>query len=131
MKRASKRHDLRLISEISVSPLVNLVLVLLFVFLLAAPLLKKDAVLALPPIPKEAATLAMAQDQTMTLNETAVSQEALPQELRALVSRQPETAVIVKLDGRLPVQNLVEVMAVLKAAGVRHTAVAPAVPKKS
>ena len=36
-----------------------------------------------------------------------------------------------ELDGRLPVQNLVEVMAVLKAAGVRHTAVAPAVPKKS
>ena len=40
MKRHSNRHQLRLITEISITPLMDLVLVLLFVFLLAAPLLK-------------------------------------------------------------------------------------------
>jgi biopolymer transport protein ExbD len=131
MKRASQRHQLRLISEISVTPLLNLVLVLLLVFLLAVPLLKKEAALTLPDAPPVTATLAMAPDQSIKLNDAAVPHEALLAELKKLIASQPDTGVIVQLDGRLPVQNLVEVMAVLKAAGVRRTAVAAAEPKKS
>jgi hypothetical protein len=49
MKRHSNRHQLRLITEISITPLLDLVLVLLFVFLLAAPLAESGQITACLP----------------------------------------------------------------------------------
>ena len=60
MKRHSNQRQLRLITEISITPLLDLVLVLLFVYLVAAPLLKAGkaapAATAVMPAPTNAPT---------------------------------------------------------------------------
>lgn len=129
MNRASNRHQLRLITQISVTPLLDLVLILLFVFVMTAPLLKKDAALAAPvPSPSEAPTLTV----TLALDiggavklegAAAIPSVQLPATLKKLVAEKPDAGVIVQTPPDLPVHKLVEVMTMLKEAGVKHTAV--------
>jgi biopolymer transport protein ExbD len=124
MKRISNRQTLRLINEISISPLLILLMVVPLVFVMAAPLLKKDKA-AVAPRPAASAVLAIAHDQTITLDGEVVQQKALLETLKQRVTHQPGLGVVVKIDHKLPVQNLVEVMSLLKSAGVALTAVAP------
>ncbi len=135
MKRHSNRHQLRLITEISLTPLMDLVLVLLFVFLLAAPLLKADkgmltaAVPAPPPLPASATsptetmTLQMNGDQSVTLNGAMLARADLPVSLKQLAQRKPGIGVEVRMHRDLPVQQLVETMQLLETAGIQKTAV--------
>ena len=129
MKRHSNRHQLRLITEISITPLLDLVLVLLFVFLLAAPLLKADKVLpaTAPPLkesaPAETMKLVMHRDQSVTLNGAMLAQADLPTALKQLAERRPGLGIEVRMHRDLPVQQLVQTMQVLNAAGIQQTAV--------
>lgn len=135
MKRHSNRHQLRLISEISLTPLLDLVLVLLFVFLLAAPLLKATheapaaAVVPPPPTttvtepPAQAMTLLVNKDQSVTLNGAMLARADLPASLKQLARQYPGLGIEVRMHHQLPVQNLVETMQMLEAAGIQKTAV--------
>lgn len=131
MKRHSNTHQLRLVSEISITPLLDLVLVLLFVFLLAAPLLKADkdtpvpaapaaAVVTAPP---ESMTLVVHHDQSVTLNGAMLARADLPATLRQLALRRPGIGIEVRMHRDLPVQQLVETMQMLNTAGISKTAV--------
>jgi biopolymer transport protein ExbD len=134
MKRWSHRHQLRLINEISVTPLLDVVLVLMLVFMLTAPLLndgtKGALVLPLassptkPPAPKSVATLSMDKDQTVRLEGKPLAVADLGGELINLARARPETGVLVQMHRDLPVQALVELMDKLRAAGISRTAVA-------
>jgi hypothetical protein len=134
MKRWSHRHQLRLINEISVTPLLDVVLVLMLVFMLTAPLLndgtKGALVLPLassptkPPAPKSVATLSMDKDQTVRLEGKPLAVADLSAELINLARARPETGVLVQMHRDLPVQALVELMDKLRAAGISRTAVA-------
>ena len=139
MKRHSNRHQLRLITEISLTPLMDLVLVLLFVFLLAAPLLKADKNLlpvtapTAPPAPKpapagepaptETMTLLVNRDQSVTLNGAMLARADLPVSLKKLAERKPGLGIEVRMHRDLTVQQLVETMQMLEAAGIQKTAV--------
>ena len=134
MKRHSNRHQLRLITEISLTPLMDLVLVLLFVFLLAAPLLKADKGLLTTPAPTspptagvsapaEMMTLLVNNDQSVTLNGAMMARADLPVSLKQLVQRKPGIGIEVRMHRDLPVQQLVETMQLLEAAGIQKTAV--------
>ncbi len=135
MKRHSNRHQLRLITEISLTPLMDLVLVLLFVFLLAAPLLKADKAMltataptppptpASAPAPTETITLRVNSDQSVTLNGAMLARTDLPVSLKQLAQRKPGIGIEVRMHRDLPVQQLVETMQLLEAAGIQKTAV--------
>jgi len=132
MKRHSNRHQLRLISEISLIPLLDLVLVLLFVFLLAAPLLKAVRVTAPPaPVPPPAAaeppsrsmSLLVNKDLSVTLNGAMLARADLPASLKKLAQQHPGLGIEVRMHHDLPVQKLVETMRMLEAAGIQKTAV--------
>jgi biopolymer transport protein TolR len=139
MKRHSNRHQLRLITEISLIPLMDMVLVLLFVFLLAAPLLKADKHLltvtapTAPPPPKpapagepaptETMTLLVNRDQSVTLNGAMLARADLPVSLKQLAQRKPGLGIEVRMHRDLSVQQLVETMQLLEAAGIQKTAV--------
>lgn len=135
MKRHSNRHQLRLITEISLTPLMDLVLVLLFVFLLAAPLLKADKTMltapaptpppapASAPAPTETITLRVNSDQSVTLNGAMLARADLPVSLKQLAQRKPGIGIEVRMHRDLPVQQLVETMQLLEAAGIQKTAV--------
>ncbi|WP_395748597.1 ExbD/TolR family protein [Prosthecobacter sp.] len=141
MNRHSNRHQLRLITEISITPLMDLVLVLLFVFLLAAPLLKADketpaptaataAVVPAPPpasassnAPKEAMTLQINRDQSVTLNGAMLARADLPVSLKQIAQRNPDIGIEIRIHRDLPVQQLAETMQMLELAGIQKTAV--------
>ena len=132
MKRHSNRHQLRLITEISITPLLDLVLILLFVFLLAAPLLKADKSMLPPPpqsvakvvtAPAETLTLVMNYDQSVTLNAAMLARADLPASLKQLAASRPGLGIQVRIHRDLPVQQLVEIMQILETAGIQKTAV--------
>ncbi len=132
MKRHSNRHQLRLVTEISVTPFLDLVLVLLFVFLLAAPLLKAGKGLlpqaSAKPVaaevsPPDQVKLVLNRDQSVTLNGAMLARADLPASLKQWLARKPGLGVEVCIHHDLPVQQLVEVMHLLELAGIRKTAV--------
>lgn len=131
MKRISNQRQLRLISEINLTPLLDLVLVLMFVFMLAAPLLKRDKMLVpAPPAPqlgedppKSSVRLFVHKDQSVTLDGAMLARADLPSALKQLISQRPGAGVEVRMHRHLSVTQLVEIMDMLKAAGIRKTAV--------
>lgn len=132
MKRWSQhRHELRLINEISITPLLDVVLVLLFVFMLAAPLLQNSAALRLPsagstsePAPKDVVTLTVDASQTLSLSGKVLPHSDLRKELGLLQQERPGLGVLVQMHRDLPVQVLVNLMDTLRQAGIQRTAVA-------
>jgi biopolymer transport protein TolR len=130
MRRSLQKHQLRLISEISVTPLLDVVLVLLLVFMVAAPLLKQGGKIDLPTAavrsetPKHVVTLTLDQTAAMTLDGRAVDSASLAANLQELVATDPGIGVLVQTDRNLPVQSLVDVMEALRGSGVTRTSVA-------
>lgn len=131
MKRVSNQRQLRLISEISVTPFMDLILVLFFAVLVAVPLLKADKSL-LPVVsapapgisaPATSAVLQVNADQSVTLDGALLARVNLPTALEQLARQHPNTGVEVRIHRELPVQTLVETMAMLKTAGIQKTAV--------
>ena len=111
--------------------MLDLVLVLLFVFLLAAPLLKRDKTLQPPqPVvalgeqaPKSSVRLFVYKDQSVTLDGAMLARAALPSALKQLVAQRPGGGVEVRMHRDLSLQQLIDVMDMLTAAGIRKTAV--------
>jgi biopolymer transport protein ExbD len=131
LRRLSNRRQLRLISEISITPLFDLMLILLFVFLLVAPLLKKDNALSLPKrptpgltAPEKVSRLFVHRDQSVTLDGAMLARVDLPAALDQLASRQPQPGVEVRLHRDLQVQHVVEIMDLLQAARIAKTTIA-------
>jgi biopolymer transport protein ExbD len=130
MKRVSNQRQLRLIQEINITPFMDVVLVLLFVFVLAGPLLKthpswlptaKPA--AADTTPTETVTLRVHQDLSVTLDGAMLARAALPFNLKQIATKSPGTGVEVRIHRDLSVQQLVEIMRVLEEAGIQKTAV--------
>ncbi len=133
MKRAAHRHQPRLITEMSVTPLLDLVFVLLFVFMVAAPLLRPERVIDVaaakttpvdPDEPTEVVKLGMNRELSLSLDGKVLAREDLDAALAKLVKDRPGAGVVVRMDKALSVEHLVDLMAALETAGVRRTAVA-------
>ena len=115
-------------SEINVTPLVDVMLVLLIIFMVTAPMLNNSGVeIDLPQA--EAPPLDLAEDQivlTMTADrqvyvndqETPFSVDDLRFRLRAIAEANPGKPVFLKADGALPYQEVVHLLSVAKKAGM-------------
>ena len=132
MKRRSPPRQLRLISEISITPFMDVVLVLLFVFVLAAPLLMADRPwlpeskplpVTTTAAPAERMTLKVNRDLSVTLNSAMLARADLPTSLKQLAERKPGVGIEVSIHRDLPVQHLLVTMDMLEKAGVQKTAV--------
>lgn len=131
MKRWTHRHQPRLITEISVTPLLDLVFVLLLVFMITAPLMNQDSNLALPlsetaqaePAAKNVARLSLNREQELALDGTRLELSELVAAIKQKSVGLPHLAVVVEIHRELPVQRLVELMDKLTEAGVQKTSV--------
>ncbi|MDB6138635.1 MAG: biopolymer transporter ExbD [Verrucomicrobiaceae bacterium] len=130
MHRWTQRPQLRLITELSITPFLTVVLMLLLVFMLAGPLLHESATDARPGTsdhknepPATTALLVLDKSGTISLDGEKVPLANLKDHLASRVKDQPGLGVQVQLDRDLPVQVLVELMDVLKQAGVQKTAI--------
>jgi biopolymer transport protein TolR len=113
-------------SDINVTPLIDVVLVLLIIFMVITPLLERGKSVNLPNSRKsdenkeqqETLVISMPSDSTLWVEGTAATPESLGSVLAQALSKHPGSKVMLKGDEALKVKPVREVMAIAKEAGV-------------
>ena len=110
--------------EINVTPFIDVMLVLLIIFMVAAPLATVDIKVDLPassakpaPRPEKPVFLSVKADQRLFLGEEAVSVEALGPTLDARTKNNKDTTIFFQADKGVDYGDLMSVMDALRAAG--------------
>lgn len=125
-------------SEINVTPLVDVMLVLVVIFILAAPLLAGSLRLELPRAQGTASGAAasavlveLARDGQVHVDGAVLGAAALAERLAALAAERPDTEIQLRADAAVPYGRVVELMGVAHAAGLARIAfVAEPVPER-
>ena len=128
MGGASGRDKLQ--SDINVTPLVDVCLVLLIIFMVVTPLLQKGIAVQLPTTdnpdkkPENASqkliTVGWATPPAYYLEADPLSKENLQKRLEELYQRTPNAEIIIKADQRLKYSDIKEVMKLAKEAGFQN-----------
>ncbi len=131
MRRYSSRHNLQTLSELNVTPLLDLAFVLLIIFMITTPLIENSLDLVVPKSttaqgavnPTEVFTISIDKNNTYKLNNEIISAQDLEARLISAKQEKPDTAVVVRPHFELPVQQFVSVMDILQRAGVAKVGV--------
>lgn len=114
-----------MVSEINMTPLVDVMLVLLIIFIITVPVLTHSVRLDLPRadnapdlVRPESVTLSITADGTIHWNEEVISAAALESRLRASAANQPQPEVFIRGDREVAYENVVRVMAAVQRAGI-------------
>ncbi len=125
------------IAEINVTPLVDVMLVLLVVFMITAPLLTSGVNVNLPeadaePIPgnDEPIVVSVKADGQVLLFETPVEAETLAAKLDAIKAERPDQRVFVRGDRDVDYGRIMEVISLISASG-RHRVALVTVPPQA
>jgi biopolymer transport protein TolR len=123
------------LSEINVTPLVDVMLVLLIVFMVAAPLMTVGVPVDLPRTsapktsqPKAPVVVTIDARGQPFLGEEPLPAEAVAPRLRALAAQDPERAVLVRGDRLVPYGRIMEVMGQVGAAGFARVSLVAQAP---
>ncbi len=131
MRRYSSRHNLQTLTELNVTPLLDLAFVLLIIFMITTPLIENSLDLVVPTSstaktsvnPSEVITISLDKNDVLKLNEEVVTASDLEARLAALRAANPETAVVVRPHKDLAVQKFVAVMDILQRTGITKVGV--------
>ena len=112
-------------ADINVTPLVDVMLVLLIIFMVAAPLLTvgvpvelpKTAASALPSEAEEPLAVTITADGTVTIQTTEVPMDQLVNRLRAIAVERADDRIFLRADGAVPYQMVAQVMGALNRGG--------------
>ena len=126
-------------SEINVTPFVDVMLVLLIIFMVTAPMMIQGVNVDLPeataqPLDseKEHLVITIDKDHQVHINDYQVSVESLSEKLMKILQGRSDREVYLKADKNIPYGIVVQVMAEIKDAGVEQLGMItePAVMKK-
>jgi biopolymer transport protein ExbD len=122
----SGRH--RALADINITPLVDVMLVLLIISMLAAPMLQKGIPLDLPAtetaqdIRDPRTVVSLDRDGRLRLNDQPVHPDLLQQRMKALASGSPGETVFLRADKLIPYGEVLLVMDRIRKAGVTRIA---------
>lgn len=118
------RAGTSMIGEINVTPLVDVVLVLLLIFMVTAPMMSRGIDVSLPRAdqpqiaPEDRLTVSVNARGTIFLGDRPVNIVLLEDEVRARIAGRTESVVYLRADAALPYGKVIEVVDRLKRAGV-------------
>lgn len=124
-RRRRNRRRSQPMAEINVTPFVDVMLVLLIIFMVAAPLmtvgvevdLPKTAATALPGEQEEPLTVTISAAGDVSIQTTEIAREDLVPKLRAVAAERTSQRVYLRADGALPYEMVVQIMGALNAGG--------------
>jgi biopolymer transport protein ExbD len=132
MRRYSQRQNLSTLSEINITPLLDLAFVLLIIFMITTPLLESSMNLVIPssgatnpPIKSsQVQIVSIDRSETIRFNNQVIDLKALTARLTELKQINPDIAVVIRPDRELPVQKLIALMDALKQAQITKVGIA-------
>ena len=133
IRRYSQRTTLSTLSEINITPLLDLAFVLLIIFIITTPLIENSASLAILPSSGAAnAAVDAAKVQVVSIdraesimfNDEVIDAATLTVRLVALKQANPDVAVVIRPDRELPVQKLITLMDAVQRAQITKVGIA-------
>lgn len=124
-----RRARYRPLADINVTPLVDVMLVLLIIFMITAPLLTSGVTVDLPkanaaPLNQDATPITLSIDAAgqIFLADTEIPIGQLVPKLRAIAHNNPDRRIFVRGDRRLPYGRIMQVMALITDGGFTKVA---------
>jgi len=133
-----RRRSYRPMSEINVTPMVDVMLVLLIIFMVAAPLLTVGVPVDLPKTAAatindqdEPLVISIDKDGKLYLQDTEIVLESLVLRLNAITNNKPDTRIYVRGDRKVDYGTVMKVMGRLSSAGFSRVALVTEVEQGS
>ena len=126
------------LAEINVIPLVDVMLVLLIIFMVAAPMLQRGVEVNLPVASRSqeiaservfvSVPLSFRQDRRVFIGQEPIRIDVLGERVRQLMLNKTDKQVFLRGDGKVELQELIDIMDRLKAAGVEKVGIVSKLP---
>ncbi|HEY8020556.1 MAG TPA: protein TolR [Thermoanaerobaculia bacterium] len=131
--------DDQVLADINVTPLVDVMLVLLIIFMIAAPMLHQGIEVALPrsqakalPVKVEdPLVVSINKDGLVYIQETPVAAADLVERLRSTIARRHDDSVFLKGDREVAYGKIIDVLDVLQRGGIQHVGMVTERPPRS
>ena len=127
-----------MVSQINVTPLVDVMLVLLVIFMVTAPIIQQGVEVNLPSVKAEALpgkeeqfVVSITRDSQIYLNDAKLSADDLAGKLKAIAQERPDREVFLRADDQVPYGQVVRTMAAIKAAGIENVGMVTEMPAAS
>src|ERR1700678_3886901 len=125
----------QMVSQINVTPLVDVMLVLLVIFMVTAPIIQQGVEGTLPSVKAEALpgkeeqfVVSITKDSQIYLNDTKLSADDLAVKLKAIAQERPDREVFIRADDQVPYGEVIRAMAAIKAAGIENVGMVTEMP---
>jgi biopolymer transport protein TolR len=127
-----------LVSQINVTPLVDVMLVLLIIFMVTAPILQQGVEVNLPKVKAAALpgeeqqfVVSITRGDEIYLNDTKLSAAELTGKLQAIAAERPDRQVFIRADEQVPYGEVIRTMAAIKAAGIENVGMVTQMPSEN
>jgi len=129
MRRSRFHAQAHTLAELNITPLLDLVFVLLIIFMITTPLMEQQLPVDLPksstplttslPDPKSILTLTLSKDGSALLGSEKIRLDQLTSLLTQRRARDPELVVSLRADSTLPYETVFRALEAVRSAGAR------------
>lgn len=123
------------VSQINVTPMVDVMLVLLIIFMVTAPIIQQGVQVTLPKVKAAALpgkelqfVVSITRAGEIYLNDRKLSADELTQKLGAISRERPDREVFIRADEQVPYGEVIRTMAAIKAAGIQNVGMVTEMP---
>ena len=116
-----------ILSQINVTPFVDVMLVLLIIFMVTAPMLQEGLDVNLPVVTAKALSveeepiiITVTEEGNLFINKNKITLTGLDKKLNAIYSRKKEKMVLIRADEKVPYGFVIQAMAEIRKAGIER-----------
>jgi biopolymer transport protein ExbD len=124
MPKPGKRSQLEMVNQINMTPMVDLVLVLLIIFMITAPLIEYSVDVSPPKmnadkLPEDnTKVISLSKKGVIVFNKENVTPKILTEKLDTMRKLNPKLTVLIRADGSRQYNEVMEIMKAVRGAGI-------------